>query len=146
MTRINLVDPNELYDQHLIAEYREIRLLVAGIRRSFASARGTDKSRIPAQFTLNAGHCSFFLDKGKYIANRYQQLIAEMRARGFNPQYLEIDTSVWPEGFFNDWEPSERDRNIVRERIALRVSERPGWYRHSGKPKKRKANNEPMQS
>lgn len=132
MTRINLVDPSELMDQHLIAEYREIRLLVANHRRSFASKKGVDKKRIPSAFTLNAGHVSFFLDKGKYIADRYQQLIREMENRGFSPQLTEIDTTVWPEGYFNDWQPTEHDKNIVRERIAIRMSQRPGWYRYRG--------------
>lgn len=130
MTRINLVDPVELTDQHLIAEYREIRLLVANTRRSFAAKTNT---KIPVAFTLNAGHVAFFRDKGMYINNRYNTLIDEMVTRGFSPQHLTIDTSVWPPQFFNDWAPSERDKDVVRERIALRISQRPNWYRHRGK-------------
>ena len=130
MTRINLVDPSELMDQHLIAEYRETRLLTANIRRSFAV--GENKHKIPKQFTLNAGHCTFFKDKGCYIANRYESLIEEMRNRGFDPQHDTIDTTVWPDAFFNDWTPSDRDKDIVRERINLRISQRPGWYRYKG--------------
>lgn len=129
MTRINLVNPSELYDQHLIAEYREIRLLVANMRRSFQSC--TTKKNIPKKFTLNRGHVLFFKDKGRYIANRYQSLINEMKVRGFTPQFLSIDTTVWPTEYFNDWTPSEDDKNIVRERIALRVSQRPNWYRRT---------------
>ncbi len=132
MTRINIVDPSELYDQHLIAEYRETRLLVANLRRSF-NQTGATKKGIPPAFTLNKGHILFFKDKGAYIAKRYVQLQEEMRNRGFEPQLPEIDTSVWPAGFFNDWTPSETDKQIVRERIALRVSQRPGWYRKYGK-------------
>lgn len=133
MTRINLIDPTELLDQHLIAEYREIRLLTQNMRRIFASKSGGNKDRIPKQFTLNKGHVIFFLDKGKYIHNRYQLLQAEMRKRGFTPQHEQIDISVWPEGYFNDWQPSEADKEIVRDRIRLRVSQRPGWYRYYGK-------------
>lgn len=132
MTRINLVHPRELTDQHLIAEYRETRLLTANMRRSFRLT-GYNKDKIPKQFTLNAGHVTFFKDKGKYIANRYQSLIEEMRARGFNPQFPEIDTSVWPPECFNDWQPSKRDLDVVRERIKLRISQRPGWYRMRGR-------------
>lgn len=132
MTRINIVDPSELYDQHLIAEYRETRLLVANLRRSF-NQTGATKKGIPPSFTLNKGHILFFKDKGKYIADRYKQLQDEMRKRGFEPQFPDIDTTVWPAGFFNDWTPTEADKQIVRERIALRVSQRPGWYRMGGK-------------
>lgn len=132
MTRINLVDPTELTDQHLIAEYREVRLLTSNTRRSFEA--GENPHKIPKQFTLNAGHCLFFKDKGQYISNRYQQLIAEMRERGFEPQCLEIDESAWLPGYFNDWTPSEADKDIVRERIKERISAKPSWYRYKGKP------------
>ena len=133
MTRINLVPPVELMDQHLIAEYRETRLLVENLRRSFNSRNGMSKDKIPSEFTLNRGHVLFFKDKGLYIKRRYGELLKEMRARGFEPQYDTIDVSCWPVGFFNDWQPSERDMNIVRERIALRISSRPKWYRYYGK-------------
>lgn len=133
MTRINIIPPEELMDQHLIAEYRETRLLTQNLRRSFQSKNGMDKTKIPKQFTLNAGHILFFKDKGEYIRKRYDQLQAEMRNRGFTPTFPEIDTTIWPNGFKNDWVPSERDMSIVRERIALRISQRPGWYRYYGK-------------
>lgn len=133
MTRINLVHPTELYDQHLIAEYREIRLLTANLRRSFQSKKGLDKTRIPVEFTLNAGHIRFFADKGKYINDRYKALQAEMRQRGFSPQYEDIDISVWPKDYYNDWQPTEKDLRIIRERIKLRVDAKPHWYRYYGK-------------
>jgi deoxyribonuclease (pyrimidine dimer) len=133
MTRINIIPPSELLDQHLIAEYREIRLLTASIRRSRMSKTGLDKKRIPKQFTLNSGHIRFFWDKGTYIAARYKALQDEMRKRGFEPQFPEIDEDVWPEGFKNDWQPSEKDFAVIRERITLRVSQKPKWYRYYGK-------------
>lgn len=133
MTRINLVDPNELMDQHLIAEYREIRLLTENLRRSFHSKNGMDKGRIPSEFTLMKGHILFFKDKGKYIAKRYKWLQKEMKKRGFNPQHEDIDVGVWPDGFFNDWKPTERDLKIIRERIAYKIAMKPEWYRYYGK-------------
>lgn len=132
MTRVNLIDPVELYDQHLIAEYRELRLLTANLKRILSTEKGRDKRRIPSKFTLNAGHVLFFSDKGRYITNRYSRLQREMVDRGFIPSLPTLDVTAWPPGFFNDWTPSEDDMNIVRERIALRVSQRPGWYRYRG--------------
>lgn len=130
MTRINLVDPQELYDQHLIAERREIRLLCANLLRSLKSKRGIQESRIPKQFTLNNGHCLFFYNKGRYLHKRHQQLTEEMIKRGFEPNLsLSFPRENWPDHLYNDWEPSECDKNIVRERINLRLSQRPGWYR-----------------
>ena len=37
MTRINLVPPEELSDQHLIAEYREIFMVGSSLQRSLKS-------------------------------------------------------------------------------------------------------------
>jgi deoxyribonuclease (pyrimidine dimer) len=135
------VPPDELYDQHLIAEYREIRLLAANLRRSFASKKGIDKNRIPQEFTLMSGHILFFADKGKYIEKRYKSLQEEMLHRGFTPQYKDIDTSVWPREYFNDWQPTERDYKIIRARIASKVAMKPEWYRYYGKRNKSPKNN-----
>lgn len=121
-------------DQHLIAEYRETRLLTANIRRSKNSKNGLDKKRIPKEFTLMDGHIRFFWDKGKYINKRYKALQEEMRKRGFKPQFKEIDISVWPDGYYNDWKPTERDLQVVRQRISDKISMKPRWYRYYGKP------------
>lgn len=132
MTRINLVEPTELTDQHLIAEYREIRLLCANLQRTLNSRSGFQQKKVPERFTLNRGHVYFFYNKGKYIHKRYDALREEMVARGFEPQH-KFPRERWPDELYEDWKPTERDKNIVRERIALRISERPGWYRYRGK-------------
>lgn len=132
MTRINLIEPEELTDQHLIAEYREIRLLTALLQRTLNSKRGFVPERVPKEFTLNKGHVYFFLNKGQYIHKRYNALKEEMEARGFNPQH-KFQRELWPNELYNDWQPTERDKNIVRERIEERINEKPDWYRHSGR-------------
>lgn len=132
MTRINLVDPVELMDQHLIAEYREIRLLCAGLRRTLKSKQGFVLSKVPLRFTLNRGHMYFFYNKGRYIHHRYEELRKEMKRRGFTPQH-DFPLETWPVELYNDWSPSEQDKHIVRERIQLRIGQRPGWYRYYGK-------------
>ena len=131
MTRINLVEPEELMDQHLIAEYREIRLLCSNLKRTLDSKHGFVESKVPKQFTLNSGHCYFFYNKGKYIEKRYNALMEEMRQRGFEPQHP-FPKHKWPKCLQKDWTPTERDKNIVRERIALRISQKPNWYRYYG--------------
>lgn len=131
MTRINLVDPRELTDQHLVAEYREIFMVGSSLQRSLKSPNW-DKNRIPEKFTLNKGHVMFFYDKGKYLSNRYLSLIKEMKKRGMSPDpNRRFKIEQWPKNYFNDWEPTERDKNIVRERINKRISEKPGWYRRT---------------
>ena len=131
MTRINLVEPEELMDQHLLAEYREIRLLCRNLLRTLGSKHGFVASKVPAAFTLNKGHVYFFYNKGLYIHRRYEALMVEMMKRGMTPQHP-FPRSNWPESLYNDWQPSEDDKNIVRERIALRISQKPGWYKYYG--------------
>lgn len=131
MTRINLVDPTELTDQHLIAEYREIRLLCSNLTRTLNSKSGFQEKKVPQLFTLNGGHCYFFYNKGRYIHKRYDALRQEMSSRGFDPQH-DFPKEKWPDHLYNDWSPSKRDEDIVRERIALRISQRPNWYRYRG--------------
>lgn len=133
MTRINLVDPSELTDQHLVAEYREIRLLSAILQRSLKSKKGVQEHTIPQQFTLNQNHVRFFYNKGMYLHKRYNSLMEEMQNRGMEPK-LSFPIEKWPPRLYKDWEPNERDKNIVRERIALRISQKPDWYRKYGKP------------
>ena len=130
MTRINIVPPEELYDQHLVAEYREIFMVPGSLKRVLKSKSGFVQSKVPASYTLNKGHVYFFFDKGLYLEKRYQLLINEMKKRGMNPDSNRtFPSSVYPQALFNDWEPTEDEMNIARERIKLRISQKPGWYR-----------------
>jgi deoxyribonuclease (pyrimidine dimer) len=79
------------------------------------------------------GHILFFKDKGLYIRKRYDALREEMVARGFRPTHPTIDTTVWPEGFFNDWEPTAADLEVIRARIKFKLDMKPEWYRYKGK-------------
>jgi len=130
MTRINIVPPSELYDQHLVAEYREITMVPAALNRTLNSKSGYDHKKVPTKFTLNSGHVYFFYNKGKYLSDRYKSLVAEMKLRGMNPNpSRKFPDSVFPKKLFNDWAPNEKDKSVIRERIALRVSQKPEWYR-----------------
>lgn len=131
MTRINLVEPSELSDQHLVAEYREIFMVGSALVRSLRS-KNWNKTRqtLPTTFTLNGGHVKFFYDKGKYIHNRYDQLVSEMKRRGMNPDpERKFKTYQWPSDLYNDWQPTDKDLELVRERINERISAKPQWYR-----------------
>lgn len=131
MTRINLVDPVELTDQHLIAEYREIRLLCANLQRTLKSKHGFQYEKVPSQYTLNKGHVYFFFTKGLYLHKRYESLKQEMRDRNFNP-VNDFPVDVWPEHLYNDWQPNSNDLSVVRDRIDIRISTKPFWYRYRG--------------
>ena len=131
MTRINIIPVSELYDQHLIAEYREITMVPAALNRTLRSKAGINKSRITSRYRLNAGHVYFFYDKGKYLDERYSQLITEMKRRGFNcdpnrkfPKEIFVEN-----GLYNDWSPTLEDYKVIRDRINEKLRMRPDWYR-----------------
>lgn len=134
MTRINLVAPRELTDQHLIAEYREIFMVAGSLRRTLKSKRGFDANKVPKQFTLNAGHVYFFYDKGKYLHLRYDALVREMQRRGFAPD----PARTFPANIFirhnlyHDWTPAPDDLRIIRKRLREKIAMKPGWYRRTG--------------
>lgn len=130
MTRINIIDPSELYDQHLIAERTEILQLCGSFRRSLASKRGVEPSRLPNKYTLNRGHVLFFYDKGQYLHNRFRAVTREMIKRGFQPdQSIQFPKHLWPKHLYNDWSPSSEDEAVIRFRIAQKLAMKPDWYK-----------------
>tara|TARA_B100000287_G_C20611208_1_gene772125 strand:+ start:916 stop:1329 length:414 start_codon:yes stop_codon:yes gene_type:complete len=129
MTRINIVPPSELTDQHLVAEYREIFMVGSSLQRSLKS-KSWNINKIPEKFTLNKGHVMFFYDKGKYLSKRYNQLRYEMCIRGMNPDVNRVfKRDQWPEHLWNDWTPTIEDQKITRKRIEEKISQKPKWYR-----------------
>ena len=131
MTRINLIHPEKLSDQHLIAEYREIFMVGSALQRSLKSSNWIKtKATLPKQFTLNKGHVKFFYNKGKYLNNRYLKIIDEMKNRGMNPDpKRKFKTYQWPKELYNDWVPSKYDLKIIQKRIEEKLNQKPDWYR-----------------
>lgn len=76
----------------------------------------------PKEFTLNAGHVKFFYDKLSYLKNRYERLYAECVKRGFNVQYYGDAFEGINHSFMNDYTETDRDRQLILERIKLRLS------------------------
>jgi deoxyribonuclease (pyrimidine dimer) len=131
MTRINIINPSELTDQHLVAEYRELFMVGSSLQRSLKSPNW-DVNRIPTKFTLNTGHVMFFYDKGKYLHKRYKELREEMKVRGMKPDDTRVfKREQWPNELYNDWIPTIEDQKIIRDRIEERIAEKPDWYRKS---------------
>ncbi len=131
MTRINIVKPSELTDQHLIAEYREIFMIAGSLNRTLNSKSGYQQSRVPKQYTLNKGHVYFFYNKGKYLHKRYNELILEMERRGFSPSNdRPFPFKIFSDNdLYNDWVPRIEDYKIIRQRIEERIALKPNWYR-----------------
>ena len=130
MTRINVVPVTELTDQHLMAEYRELPMVMTSACRSSPS-----NYIASTRYTLNKGHVSFFYNKKQYLLNRWLDLIAELHDRGFNinPESRRVlwnELNKFPQ---TEWQPSDNDLKVNRERIQLRISAKPHWYRYRGK-------------
>ncbi len=134
MTRINLIPTEELTDQHLIAEYREITMVPAALKRTIDSKSGFTLNKIPKTFTLNKGHVMFFYNKGKYLFKRYQLLINEMKKRGFKPnENRKFPCNIFIENkLFNDWKPTLKDLKTINNRIESKIKQKPNWYRKNG--------------
>ena len=135
MTRINIVPVDELMDQHLIAEYREITMVPAALNRTLKSKKGLDPKKISNTYTLNTGHVYFFYDKGLYLSKRYHALISEMKKRCFSPDIdRKFPVDIFKNnGLYNDWEPRPNEYLIIRKRIEEKIKMKPQWYRMTRK-------------
>lgn len=123
MTRINVVHPADLTDQHLLAEYRELP-------RVFALARPDNAT--PPAYTLGAGHVRFFYPRTGYLVRRQAALIAECLARGFEITHRTPPAPVL--GLDSDWHPDAAALacNLARLRDKLAEAKRP--YTYGGEP------------
>lgn len=126
MVRINLIEPKKLADQHLIAEYNEI-LMLLGYVRKYPEPKG-----IPENYKLGSGHIKFFKDKLKYIKKRHDLLKKEMKRRGFKTEKT-IDLSEFPEVLCNDWTPRPEDYQIIKKRLREKIELKPEYYRYERK-------------
>jgi len=145
--RINIIDPSWLTDQHLIAEYREIKMMPKVLIRSIYSKKGIIKDKLPKEYTLNTGHGKFFYYRMQYIVDRFESIKKEMKERDFqcnhtklfegynHPSGIRINSlDEIPREFFGNYVPNEKAIDILLERILLRISDKPMWYKLKGIP------------
>lgn len=138
MTRINLLPVEDLMDQHLFAEWREIKMVPAALRRSLRTRSIDDIIRgIPLSYTLNKGHVTFFYNKMLFLYKRYMLLTTELVKRGYKLAEHNADNIFFnniPARFAQtEWKPACRDIEISRQRILIRIREKPTWYKYYGK-------------
>lgn len=113
MTRINCGIPvEELVDKHLLTESREIKRIPNCVSRGRYNLKN-----IPDKFTLGKGHVAFFYDKLLYLKNRYEDIYKECKRRKFNVSYWGDAWNDVPDELMNDYNPTDRDREIIRKRI-----------------------------
>lgn len=130
--RINCIPVEYLADQHLRAEWVEILMLPAYIKRSLKSKMGIVLSE-SNEYPLNTGHARFFYDKLEYVIKRYKEIELEMNARGFNTiPVLKSLIEDLPSELFKDWTPTEKDMTNNLHRILTRIDAKPKWYSYKG--------------
>jgi deoxyribonuclease (pyrimidine dimer) len=111
------VDPDLLVDQHLIAEYRELPMLIGSLR-----FHGWEiKSPVLEEFNLGTGHMNFLKVRLRYIQRRHVYVKEEMVRRGFKCDALNINLEYIPEQFCNDWTPSIFDSMKIRRRLSEKL-------------------------
>ncbi|AAP96504.1 deoxyribonuclease [[Haemophilus] ducreyi] len=116
MTRINLVPPAELCDQHLLAEHRELTRIPNTIAKGKFKLAGQ-----PSDYKLGEGHVRFFFNKLAFLKQRYDALHEECLARGFNVQYFWTEDLPQDPALWLDYQPTENALKINRARIAERM-------------------------
>lgn len=136
MTRINSnLDPSILLDQHLMAEYRELPMVFAALKRSLRTKTTSSiLESIPKKYTLGSGHVTFFYDKLLFLEKRYDRLILQLRARGYNldANRHTYNSNDYPAEFLKDCDSTIDDDRLVVKRIREKYDMKPEWYKYFG--------------
>jgi deoxyribonuclease (pyrimidine dimer) len=118
MTRISVGFNKHFIDKHLNRERIEVLRIPNAIKKGTAKV---NLNKIPKDFRLGSGHVTFFYNKIGFLKRHYEELTAECIRRGFNPTDYSDAFEGIPSHLMNDYEPTEHDVQIVRERIAERL-------------------------
>ncbi|MFA6461576.1 MAG: pyrimidine dimer DNA glycosylase/endonuclease V [Candidatus Woesearchaeota archaeon] len=130
MVRINLISPKKLADQHLIAEYDEILMLLGYVRKY----PKLELEKISKNYVLGKGHILFFKNKLKYLQKRHELIRKEMKRRGFETN-KRVVLSEFSRELRRDWRPSIKDYGGIKERLRWKIKNKPNYYRYYGKKK-----------
>ena len=133
--RINVIDPKYLADNHLIAEYREMKMAPHFYLLSSKTKNGIDKRKISERYILNKGHAFMWYDKMNFIKKRFDLILLEMKERGFKTNFDKLNFEGIPQEAFGDFSPNLDEKKINLERILLRIAKQPHWYKYKGKGK-----------
>jgi deoxyribonuclease (pyrimidine dimer) len=125
MVRINLINPKYLADQHLIAEYNEILMLLGYVRKN----PKLTLSKIPLNYKLGKGHILFFKNKLRYLEKRFKLIKAEMRKRRFSEK-INFDLTPFDRELIKDWKPNEKDKKIIKKRLIHKITLKPDYYKY----------------
>lgn len=119
MTRINCVPVSELRGKHLIAEYHELPRIYGLVRKAIARGEKPNLT-YPYEYNLGKGHMRFFYPRLGYLNQRFEELVTEMKSRGYKPSYSSPPLEGIPSEWFNDWIPDRRSIRLNRFRLLER--------------------------
>ena len=129
MTRINLgIEPAELCDQHLVAEYRELPRIF-----NFAA-----KTPAPEHFKLGSGHVKWCAKYLGTMKDRQISIVEEMKRREFTVNFSDVPTVNDNDLYCSGFEVITA-RALLQERINERLNgmkriswtktKKPDWVR-----------------
>lgn len=126
MTRINsAIFPNNLTDQHLIAELRELPRIFTAVKKRIEQNKSFDD--IPKEFCLGTGHTKFFYNKLKFLIDRYCFLKYEYYLRFKKSWQYPIDQKIltgWILNYlFYDYTTTQQEYQLLIDRISTRINE-----------------------
>ena len=121
MTRINLVEPHQLTNKHLMAEYRELPRIFTAVLKLQAKGKTPDNVDTPDHYVLGKGHVKFFYDKIGWLRFRYKLLCSELLDRDFDLDKEMISFILLQSDSLTEWygtyykpTPEEIYLNMVR--------------------------------
>lgn len=128
MTRINVLDPSLLLDQHLLAEHRELKRIPNKILQGKAKTIKSEHTH----YILGKGHETFFRTRLGYLYTRLHWIQCECRNRGLKVQ----DFSFYPyqfkgTGLWRSYTVTKEDLLLNIERIEERIRLRTDRTRYS---------------
>ena len=132
MTRINLIPTEELSDQHLLAEYRELPRVIKQEHIYIGDA--------PNKYVLGKGHVKWGRLHIQFLLDRYFELCNEMKYRGFKVNYphqqllLYVQENVSIQ-LLNQYQPTKEDIEVSRNRIIEKLNMKLSWYKWSNRDK-----------
>jgi deoxyribonuclease (pyrimidine dimer) len=125
MTRINLVEPHQLKDKHLMAEYRELPRIFTAVLKLQAQGKTPADVTIPDHYVLGTGHMRFFYNKISWLRRRYVLLEIELTNRGFKLdenlfEKIYIGAAYIERNWCSDYTPRPEDIYLNMVRLCKR--------------------------
>lgn len=126
MTRINVVPVQELSDQWLIAEYRELPRVIKG---------DFNLKNAPERYTLGKGHVKWAKAHACWTMARYFELCDEMEYRGFKISNSAGNLYELWNGKGDVYYVSMADIFINVDRLRAKYKLKPNYYKWTGREK-----------